>query len=149
MVLRVSVGGIIMPIWKDSFAIGVPAIDRQHKELFARADGLLAAMREGRSAPECKRLLAFLREYCETHFGSEESLMQRIKYPGLAAHFQQHLEFKRRFEESAEDFAKSGANSVVAIELQGLIGGWLVNHICREDAQLAGVLGDRRLEVSL
>lgn len=141
-----------MPTWKESLAIDVPAIDRQHKELLARADAradsLLMAMREGRAAPECKRLLAFLREYCQSHFGSEESLMTKVRSPGRSLHVQQHQEFTRRFEKIAADLAQTDASSPVVIEIQGLIGGWLVNHIGQQDVALASFLGDRRSDVS-
>jgi hemerythrin len=138
-----------MPIWKPSYSIGVPAIDAQHKELFARADRLLLAMREGRAAAECQRLFAFLRAYCQTHFGAEERLMKELRYPGMLPHLAQHAEFNRRFEELLGEFSQMGANSMLVIELQNLIGGWLVKHIGVMDAELANSLGTGRQSLVL
>jgi hemerythrin len=137
-----------MPTWTESLSIGVPAIDSQHKELFAWADALLTAMCEGRAAPECTRLFLFLRNYCKVHFGSEERLMREMWYPGTQGHLVQHADFSRRFEAIAKEVREKGASSMLVIELQNLICSWLVRHIGEQDTLLAEFLGDRRQEVT-
>lgn len=139
----------LVPMWKASYAIGVPAIDQQHIELFARADSLLQAMREGRGAEECKRLFAFLHTYVAVHFASEERLMAARRYAGLQGHRAQHAEFVRRFQEIVEDFSAQGVKSATVIDLQGLIGSWLVQHIGAEDAKVAAFFGTLRGDVRL
>ncbi|MGC3996017.1 MAG: hemerythrin family protein [Anaeromyxobacter sp.] len=137
-----------MPIWNPSLAIGVPAIDSQHQELFKRADSLLAAMAAGRAATEITPLFDFLKAYCATHFASEEKLMKARAYPGMAAHLAQHAEFGKKFEAIEKQFAEKGATSRVVLDVNQLIGTWLVQHIGTVDTKLAQFLGNARSSVS-
>jgi hemerythrin len=56
--------------WRDSLAIGVEAIDNQHKELLLRFDRLLKACQSGQGIEELKKLQTFLEEYVRTHFNN-------------------------------------------------------------------------------
>ena len=89
----------MMPTWTPSIAVGHPLIDEQHQELFRRADDLLDAMMKGRAGAEMNQLLAFLRDYCQDHFGTEERLMVMRIYPAVEQHKLAHREFERRLQE--------------------------------------------------
>ena len=131
-----------MATWKPSYSIGVPAIDAQHRELFARTDRLLLAMSEGRASEECHALLVFVRAYCRVHFAAEEGLMRERGFPGTLGHQAQHAEFNRRFEAIFKTFSEKGRTGAVVIAVKDLIAGWLVKHIALLDSQLASFLGD-------
>lgn len=128
--------------WTPKLAIGVPAIDDQHAELFERADALLDAMRGGKGNAEVTRLLEYLEKYVVLHFGAEERLMQQRGYQGFASHKALHEQFKRDFAAVKADILKSGApSSALVLRLNSLIGGWLVQHIGTVDLRLAQSLG--------
>ena len=129
-----------MPTWTPAIAVGYPIIDKQHKELFRRADQLLEAMHEGRASAELGRLFQFLQIYVQDHFGTEEMLMTARAYPGKAGHKAQHAEFVRRFEEGLEAFKAKGPSAAVVLDISSLIRGWLVNHISTVDVKLAAFL---------
>ena len=95
--------------------IGVESIDAQHMELFRRADALLGAMRERRSADEVKPLLAFLEDYCSRHFVSEEQLMRERKYPSIAEHAVQHQVFRRQLRAIMDRFQSRGSSAAVTL----------------------------------
>lgn len=129
-----------MATWSPKFAVGHPLIDQQHQELFAHADALLDAMHQGSAAEEIARLLEFLGTYVVEHFGSEERLMDAGGYPSAASHKTQHAEFIRRFEENQASFRARGVTSIVVLDLRDMLRGWLVNHVCTVDLQLAAFL---------
>ena len=129
-----------MPTWNPSLATGVTVIDSQHKELFNRADALLAGMRAGKPAAELGQMVQFLADYCRTHFSSEERLMRDRKYTGAAEHLKQHAIFNEKFNALVEQFRQKGASPTVAIGLQRLICEWLVTHIGTVDKKLAPVV---------
>jgi hemerythrin len=129
-----------MPTWTPAIAVGHALIDRQHQELFARADQLLEAMQKGRAGEELAELLQFLKSYVQEHFGTEERLMVSKGYPAVVAHRAQHAEFVRRFEEDLEAFTAKGATAMVVLDIKDLIRGWLVNHVSTVDVKLAGFL---------
>ena len=138
-----------MPTWTTKLAIGVPAIDSQHKELFARADALLAAMSQGKSAQEMAPLLAFLDDYCSRHFASEERLMREKKYPGLQEHLSHHAVFVKQFQDIAEQFRVKGPSITVSIGIQKLVSSWLVQHIGAVDGKLAGFLANHSVSMTI
>jgi hemerythrin len=60
--------------WEDNLSIGIPAIDEQHKELFAQFDKLSNVIEVGGKGEEVEELLRYLNEYGVTHFTNEEEL---------------------------------------------------------------------------
>ena len=128
-----------MPTWTERLAIGVPAIDKQHQQLFERADALLLAMKEHRSAEEVRELVGFLQVYCAQHFQSEENLMRERRFPGRHEHQEQHALFNRRFRAIVEAFAVKGPSVGVTVDLQDLITSWLVKHVSSVDVELASL----------
>ncbi len=137
-----------MPTWNPGLAIGVPQIDNQHVELFARADALLAAMSAGSSAPELVRLIAFVADYVQRHFSDEERLMRERRYPALGDHLAQHREFTRQFEAITADLHAKGPSSAITIRLQQLVCRWLVAHIGSVDKRLAAFLSTGPVELA-
>ncbi|HET6437056.1 MAG TPA: bacteriohemerythrin [Anaeromyxobacter sp.] len=133
-----------MPTWTQAIAVGHPTIDEQHRELFARADELLEAMKSGRAGEELLNLLAFLKQYVAEHFGTEERLMDDHRYPSAAAHKALHTEFVRRLKENEEAYSTRGSRAMVILDLRDMVRGWLVNHVSTVDLQLANFLRRER-----
>ncbi len=129
-----------MATWTEALAVGHPAIDRQHRELFARADRLLDAMRDWRASPEVEDLLRFLQEYTVSHFGAEERLMLTRQYPGLAAHRCLHAEFERRLRDTIAAFRERGPTAHLILEVKDLVRNWLVDHVSTVDVEVASFL---------
>jgi hemerythrin len=129
-----------MSSWNPSYVVGHPTIDEQHQELFARADALLDAMREGRASQEVQTILDFLGSYVVEHFGTEERLMVAARYPAAAQHKALHEEFVRRYQENVEAYRAKGATSMVVLDLRDMLRGWLVSHVCSADVSMATFL---------
>lgn len=128
--------------WDPSLAVGVPAIDRQHVELFDRLDRLLEAARAGRSAAEVGRLLGFLEDYVVTHFGAEEGLMEARGYPELAAHRAEHARFADDLAALLREFLDDGATTLLVVHVNARVTAWLREHIYRADQALGRFLAD-------
>ena len=75
--------------WDDSFSIGVPEIDRQHKMLFDLTNEVAKAAAEGTGLDGPLNSLV---EYVKIHFAVEEDLMARSRFPGLDTHRKIHAE---------------------------------------------------------
>jgi hemerythrin len=129
--------------WTPKLAIGVPAIDNQHKELFERSDALLDAMRLGKGADEVKKLLHYLEQYATLHFGAEERLMQKQRFPGFAQHKLLHDEFRKEFNAIKDSIEKAGTSSGTTLRLNSLMGVWLIQHIGNVDLKLGQAVGDQ------
>ena len=126
-----------MSTWNASLAVGHPAIDQQHQELFAHADRLSAALRNGRAREEVLHLVGFLRDYTHLHFRSEEELMRDQGYPEAAAHETKHRAFERRLDGLESRARAHGSSTSIALEISALVKGWLVDHIGVDDVKVA------------
>lgn len=132
-----------MATWNKTLAIGIPALDAQHRELFDRADALLAALQAGRAEAELERLFWFLDDYCQSHFAEEERLMLEAGFPGLDGQRAAHAEFTEELEDLVDRFRRAGPSPELAEALRRLVSGWLVAHVQGSDLALAGFLAGR------
>ena len=126
--------------WREELAVGVQAIDDQHKELFQRFSALLLACNEGRGKEEVGQLIGFLRDYVAIHFFDEESLQQEQNYPGFAEHRQQHLEFVGRLDALHKQYFSEGASLPLVIQTNKMLVEWLIKHIAKSDRQIGDFL---------
>lgn len=122
--------------WRESLAIGVPAIDNQHKELLLRFDRLLDACKEGKGINELKGLQAFLEEYVHTHFNDEEALQRLHRYPGYESHRAEHLYFIEQINKLKSETENQGVSTHHVVETNNLLLKWLLNHISKVDMEL-------------
>jgi hemerythrin len=126
--------------WTADLAVGHEEIDRQHRELFRRANEILDAMAEGRGPEEVERTVAFLSDFVTTHFKTEERLMALLAYPWITAHKAEHAAFVTSMLRLRDQFRAGGATLPLAVELQRLVCGLLADHFLKTDQALATFL---------
>ncbi|MDD5286406.1 MAG: hemerythrin family protein [Desulfuromonadaceae bacterium] len=129
--------------WRDSLAIGVEAIDNQHRELLSRFDRLLNACESGQGADELKSTMSFLEVYIKSHFNDEEALQKLHRFPGYEEHRAQHLYFIGRIRELREEVNREGILVHNVIETNNLLMKWFLNHISKVDSELGKFLLSR------
>ncbi|HWR18539.1 MAG TPA: bacteriohemerythrin [Clostridia bacterium] len=122
--------------WNPLLSIGVGKIDKQHEELFQKAEALFEAGKNGKSKEYIGELLKFLGDYTVTHFKDEEAYMAAIGYPNLAQQKQQHMGFVEHFMSIKEEYEKSGGNILLILNANKLIIDWLTQHISVEDKKI-------------
>jgi hemerythrin len=121
--------------WESRLELGVPEIDAQHRELFARLAGFDAALAAGDVA-EVARTFAFLRDYAVVHFEAEERIMRAAAYPKLEAHRALHRAFVERLEALTRDHETEGPTWLLRLRARNWIVVWLVEHVGVEDVGL-------------
>ncbi len=129
--------------WDPALAMGVPDIDRQHREIFARVEALLYAIRGGSSREEVGRTLAFLSDYVVTHFRAEEDLMRDTAFSGFSTHRAEHERFVRDLAVLRTEHARNGASPSLVLRVNSRVSDWLREHIQRADRELADHLHAR------
>ena len=121
-------------VWNDSYSVGVPALNDQHKKLVglinrladchgARSSGSFGAFHE---------VLARMFDYTQVHFKAEEDYLQRIGYPQLADQKIEHAAF----------IGKMAAFCMAASEgvqdeagVHRYLKAWFLSHILESDMQ--------------
>lgn len=107
-------------------------VDNQHKELIKRINDLYAALAgddETARAAQAEKTLDFLAQYTVFHFGSEEELMQKAKYPLFSEHKAKHDAFVQTVKDLRADLAAEGPTDAFADKVEQEVTAWLINHI--------------------
>lgn len=79
-------------VWNDSLLIGIPVIDRQHREIANIVDQMLANRRLEINDEKAVDLLTELSAILGKHFDTEEHMMRRLPIPKevFARHCEEH-----------------------------------------------------------
>lgn len=121
----------------SDLSLGVPLLDRQHKEYIKRLDAFLKKYEENAEGTVLDEYLSFLQDYAVEHFDSEEFFMQGKEYPWL----EQHKTFHKYFVEHLEGFAahirEAGYTPDIMEDLRQLLVDWFFNHIKQQDRKVA------------
>jgi hemerythrin len=129
--------------WNDSLAIGVPSIDAQHRELFARVASFEAALDLG-EPQAAARTFGFLREYALVHFAQEERLMGEARYPQEREHRESHARFVERLGTLVREHERDGASAFLGLRTRNWITVWLLDHVAGEDQAMGRFVRSRR-----
>ncbi|MER2624734.1 MAG: bacteriohemerythrin [Accumulibacter sp.] len=128
--------------WSSALAVGHAEIDRQHQVLIDIANRLNAAMQLGAGRAACGSILEELVNYTVNHFGFEQKLMEKHRYPDREAHLGAH---RKLVDEISRFKRQYDAGGTISVELMGFIRDWLVNHFLKVDRALARDLASRGL----
>jgi len=121
--------------WKPDYSVKIDSIDAQHKMRFSLARELSAAMAKGQGKAMVAGVLDRLVNYTMTHFANEEALMERYRYPRLAAHKAEHEALTKRVHQLREDMRT--ARALLTVDVMNFLQDWLAKHIQHSDMAYA------------
>lgn len=116
--------------WKAEYDTGISEIDTQHRQVFAIAGELHAAILEGRGKTELGTMFAGLVSFSRRHFEAEEALMKAANYAGLAQHKAEHEELA----------ATLRGVTKITPDVTKLLNDWLTHHITDTDRKMGAAL---------
>ena len=120
-------------LWNKNLETGNILIDQQHKQLIDAINNLLQACSTGKGRAEIAKTTKFLYDYTQKHFRDEERLQMQYRYPDYPNHKRYHHEFEQVVKDLAMQLQKEGPTIALVGKINTAIGGWLLNHIQRED----------------
>jgi hemerythrin len=126
-----------MPIinWNDGFHIGIKKFDNDHKRLIELLNRVYDNFIDGVSDNNAGEILEELVAYTKYHFGAEEHVMEKLDYPEMQKHKEEHLHFTGRAHHLKNLF-DSGIYNLDS-EMLLFLKGWLSFHILRSDAEFS------------
>ena len=126
--------------WQNEFQIGIEEIDKAHRHLYGKINAFISAgANEGYEA--IHEVLTFLASHTETHFKTEESLMQHHGYPFLESHLQEHKRFIENFMAlKGEAEARTCDTLYLSFRTQLLLLDWFSGHIAKADRHMGRYL---------
>lgn len=125
--------------WKAEYNVGIPLIDKQHKQLV----NVINRLGDQGSGGMMSYVMDELDAYVKEHFRAEEDLMRKADYPDFAAHKDEHRGFEEWLAAVRQSFNIGGASShMLASSVNDFLRGWLVNHILKSDMAYLPYLKD-------
>jgi hemerythrin len=121
--------------WRDSLALNVPAIDKDHKRLFEILNRLRFLGFAGDDTHGVADALSELLLYTQTHFRREEKLMELGGYPGLEGHRRAHRKFTGQVAEIAARF-RANPKPFRVHDAHQILAQWLVDHVLGADMEI-------------
>jgi len=125
-----------LAFWRPDLFTGIPAIDRQHRELLSRIGALEAAARSG-DVGRAEELLAYLERYAAEHFATEEHVMWEFGYPDRDTHWSLHLAFAMELAKRKLEHQANRARTSLLVDLGRWMDRWLNEHVHGADTEMA------------
>lgn len=117
----------------QDFALGIPSVDAQHRQLVEMINDLSRSMALGDSRPVLGSLLEKLYAFAQSHFAYEEQLMEETGFPGLADHRIEHRHYMDRLVELFHRWADGSGGFMIAVDVHDLLELWAREHIIESD----------------
>jgi len=124
--------------WRDEFALGVPAIDEQHRKLFEIANRAYSVLKNELLVDKYDQIVNIfdeLKDYTIYHFSFEENYMKSIGYRRFLSHKVQHDDFIQKINET--DLNKLDENQEqYLIDTLEFVVDWIEKHILGVDKRI-------------
>jgi hemerythrin-like metal-binding protein/putative nucleotidyltransferase with HDIG domain len=137
---------LIEPVqWTEKFSVGVRELDQQHQQLIKTLNRLIATQGTISTHSETiSDILLVMTRYAQTHFKTEERLMEAYGYPGLDEQKIQHHDFRKKT--VGFTTATTLGMDQVPEDLLKYLSDWLVHHILEDDMAYRAFFKDKGVE---
>ena len=119
--------------WNSSLAIGIEAIDNQHKQIFEHLLALENSVAKRDPWHIVRFLLSQLAEYMKFHLAVEEAMLEIVRYPQHTEHCQAHAKIMDQIADLEKHLQRAGSET----NLVGFFEDWFIRHVLSEDRQYA------------
>jgi hemerythrin-like metal-binding protein len=131
--------------WKDSYRLGIPAVDYEHQEMIALLNDLYEGLQGEVDSHSVDAFLGQVYARISAHFALEERVMRDRDYDQYADHKSAHeslLDEIREIMDEHDTGAFENAAEILAERLQT----WFTEHFRTHDARLHSQLGPDELQ---
>ncbi len=122
--------------WDETFILGIDEIDEQHRSIVEHFTKLSEAVQDGSAKEILADMAAFLVEYAQMHFATEESYMQKYDYPRIDEQRREHSDFTRDANELQRKINDEGVSREMAVALTGKMVRWVIQHVRNHDRDM-------------
>jgi len=119
--------------WKDSYSVGVKALDEQHQKLVSHLNTIYQVFDDPNQKEKLGVLLSELDEYAQVHFKSEEDLFAKHRYHSLEQHAMEHRLYEQKISNFRARFDSS--DQKLTVDMLEFLADWLTGHILGSDQE--------------
>lgn len=126
--------------WHESYSVGVPSLDEQHKRLVALTNRLFQAIMDETGESALGDVLTELADYASYHFTHEEELLQMHGYPEtlLAGHRAEHVALTDQVRRYIARYRENPARLDLSVYV--FLRDWTAEHMSRSDSKYSEFL---------
>lgn len=121
--------------WQDEFAIGLEAVDHEHRALIDLINSLHRNLAEDAPKSDIESVLGEIESGIGAHFALEEKTMRDLNYDGYAAHKADHERLLDDIRDIADAY-EEGAYSELSDLLSDQLKKWFSVHFREMDSRL-------------
>lgn len=125
--------------WKDEYALGIDAVDLEHREMIGLINDLDASMHRHASHGTVVAALGEIYARIAMHFALEEKIMRDAGYEDIASHKQDHERLLDSLLDIIDSVDDEGRYDRAG--LSGELDAWFSAHFRTHDARLHHRLG--------
>lgn len=132
-----------MITWDDSWSIGIPEIDKEHKLLVKLIQKLFGALISAQATDYIREIFHELIDYTRYHFTNEENIMQEYGYPNLSDHKCNHQDLIKQVLNVSDRILTEGESEQLGDDIYEFLKQWLTNHIINEDLKFRAYIQNK------
>ena len=122
--------------WDETMVLGIEEIDEQHKTVIEKFTWLSEALQAGNGTEQIEEMIAFLDEYVQLHFPTEDKYMLKYVYPKIEEQRKEHGEFTREVRDLKSRIQQEGSSREIAFTATGKLIRWIIQHISNHDREM-------------
>lgn len=125
---------ILLIIWSDKQACGIPIIDEQHRIIAGLMNSLFFLLSRNLFRDSIVNMAKVILHHIRLHDFTEEYLLREAGYPDLEAHCALHKEQEQALIFAIKKTLEAHENNAVrSDELMTFMKSYWLNHTCKED----------------
>jgi len=130
-------------VWDEKYATGIQLIDSQHKELISLTNELFQACLDGENTVKdvFKETMGRMVDYVRFHFGAEQELLQRVKYPDYQEHKKQHDTLVMQILSTVKEYNEG--KKLAPNQFVRTLRDWILGHIAHYDKLYASYIANQ------
>jgi hemerythrin len=126
--------------WRDEFSIGIPAIDKEHREMIDLLNEMAKNLETENDVARGLKFFGDVHANINAHFALEERIMREHNYEDLINHKADHEVLLDEIRYLMDEY-EAGHYDQALHKLAGELETWFSNHFKEMDARLHAALG--------
>jgi hemerythrin len=120
--------------WREEYALGIPDVDYEHRQLITLINDLHASLVGGAGKDEVAAFLGEVHNRISAHFALEERVMRDMRYPLYQEHKADHERLLDEIVEILDDYELGGDFNQESFTAK--LDSWFSGHFRTHDAGL-------------
>ena len=127
----------------DKLLTGFVLIDRQHEQIYATFDDLMALLEDGAGKAQILETITYVERHVLTNFDFEETAMKAYDYPQRVEHMAAHLILRENVKDVRREVEQGAVTPALVKRCREILYDALFRHIAEHDLKMAPFLKEK------